>query len=50
MVVEVMKYLGVGYNDVISTPRWVLDVVLIRMKEDAEYQRYQAQRSGSGRV
>lgn len=39
-VVELMKYLGIGYSDLMDAPAWVRDISLIRMREDAEYKRY----------
>jgi hypothetical protein len=38
--VEIAKYLGVGYRDIADSPRTFLDTVIIRMGEEAEYQRF----------
>jgi len=31
-----MKYMGIGYFDVVSSPSWVLQLISLRMSEEAE--------------
>ena len=39
-----MKYLGIGYNDLMNSPSWVFDLGTIRMIQDNKEQSIQNQK------
>lgn len=40
-IVEMAKYLGVSYGELMKTPAWFIKVAAIRMKEETEFAIYQ---------
>ena len=34
LVIEVMKYLGIGYNELMNSPAWVFHMATVRMIEE----------------
>jgi len=40
-IVELTKYLGISYGQLMETPAWFIRVASIRMNEETEYAKYQ---------
>jgi len=40
-IVEMAKYLGISYGELMETPAWFIRVAGIRMEEESEFMRYQ---------
>ena len=49
LTVELAKYLGVGHRQLADSPQWFLDVLALRMREEAAYAALVAQRAKSMR-
>lgn len=39
-VVELACYLGIGYRELMESPRWFLEIAAIRLREQGEYNAY----------
>lgn len=40
MILEMMKYLGIGYRELLDAPRWIFEIASVRMREEGEYNAY----------
>lgn len=39
-MLELSKYLGVGYESLAKSPRWFLEMALIRLREEGSYNQH----------